>query len=539
MITVFPRGQIFMLSDRAIDSHYLSYQSGGEGSIIELKILREITCEIASQLPEADSVLFFPLWDWNKSRWLAGTLLWTSKMQRALGMEELGFFKAFGNSIISEVARVNWDNTEKSKSNFISSISHELRSPLHGMLGNTELLRATALGPSQADMVEMIEACGSTLLDVLNHLSVLILIFQKSFAKLTSTRLDFTKINNLTTAVLQDSDNPNPGMASLITAFDLSDLLEEVTEIMFTSQMPGQKKTPGSEAQGSLGVPAEVSDSKDTETPSIVVRVEEQNAWKVSSVAGAWRRIVMNLLGNSMKWTKRGLIEVSLSSIRTDGFEPVLAHLSVTDTGSGISPYYLRHSVFSPFSQEDTLSEGVGLGLNLVRKLVAFLGGHIDVKSELGVGTQVDAYIPVHCCDEDGSAIDSYEVPDSMPATRACLVGFNDCPDLNEIPTGILSTETKRRLSIQSSLSNVFLAQPNWSVSFADSLETAHGDVGIIEDTKLRQLVQANSLSVAESRIKLFIVLGGKRSTAGDHTKAKFVHVFHPCVNPDCLFLAT
>lgn len=57
MITVFPRGQIFMLSDRAIDSHYLSYQSGGEGSIIELKILREITCEIASQLPEADSVL--------------------------------------------------------------------------------------------------------------------------------------------------------------------------------------------------------------------------------------------------------------------------------------------------------------------------------------------------------------------------------------------------------------------------------------------------------------------------------------------------
>lgn len=541
MITAFPHGQIFMLGDGVMDSHYLSYRSGGEDSITELNILRDITCELAKQLPEADSVLFFPLWDWNKSRWLAGTLLWTRKMQRALGMEELGFFKAFSNSIISEVARVDWDNTEKSKSNFISSISHELRSPLHGILGNTELLRATALEPGQADMVKMIEACGLTLLDVVNHLLVSVLGFPKFTANLTSIRLDFTKINNLTTAILQGGDKLNPDMTSLISAFDLGNLVEEVTEIMSTSQMPEGMKNSESEAQGSLGVPVESSNSKDTETPSIVIRVEQQSAWKVSSVAGAWRRIVMSLLGNSIKWTKRGLIEVSLSSIRTGGSEPVLAHLSVTDTGRGISPDYLRHSVFSPFSQEDPLSEGVGLGLNLVRKLVAFLGGHIDIKSELGVGTQVDAYIPVHSADsEDGSGLDPKdELPDSKPATRACLVGFNDCPDLNETPTGILSAENKRKLSIQNSLSSVILAQPNWSVSFAEGLEKADGDVAIIEDTKLQQSVQTDSSSVAQSRIKHFIVLGEKKSTARDHLKANFIHVSHPCVYSDPLFSAT
>lgn len=159
MIDAYPEGQIFNMSDQFEDNEPA-----------ELEASNDITQTLAAQFPDADSVLFLPLWDWNKSRWLAGTLVWTKLPQRALGSEELGFFKAFGNSIISEVARVNWDAIEKSKSDFISSISHELRSPLHGVLGNTELLRATALEPVQVDMVKLIESCGLTLLDVLDHL---------------------------------------------------------------------------------------------------------------------------------------------------------------------------------------------------------------------------------------------------------------------------------------------------------------------------------------------------------------------------------
>jgi signal transduction histidine kinase len=534
MIATFPSGQIFTLGDRANDSYYLSYHNGEAGSITELNNLREITCELANQIPEADSVLFFPLWDWNKSRWLAGTLLWTSKMQRALGMEELGFFKAFSNSIISEVARVDWDNTENTKSNFISSISHELRSPLHGILGNTELLRATALDPGQIDMINMIEACGLTLLDVLNHLSVSVKSFIKSLAKFQSTRLDFTKVNNLTASVSQDSDNFNTDLKGLTTDFDLGNLLEEVTEIMLTSQMQRREKGSAYEPQGPLGVSAEFPVSKARKTLSVVVRIEDQNAWKVRSVAGAWRRIVMSLVGNSMKWTQHGLIEVSLSRIKTDSFGPVLAHLSVTDTGSGISQDYLKHSVFSPFSQENPFSQGVGLGLSLVRKLVAFLGGHIDVKSELNVGTQVDVYIPINSCDKDSLETNACnEVSDSRPAIRACLVGFNEFPDLTEVPTGILSTEAKRKLSIQSSLSNVILTQPNWSVSFAETLAKADGDVAIIEDSKLQELMQTDALALAQSKIQRFIVLSEKNSITGDFANINFVRVSHPWVYPD------
>jgi hypothetical protein len=256
-------------------------------------------------------------------------------------------------------------------------------------------------------------------------------------------------------------------------------------------------------------------------------------------VAGAWRRIIMSLVGNSMKWTHQGLIEISLSSVSTGtDTEPVLAHLSVTDTGSGISSDYLRHSVFSPFTQEDSLSEGVGLGLSLVRKLVTFLGGHIDIKSEVGVGTQVDAYIPIHCCNGDNQGpVDPYdELPVSIPATRACLVGFNDFPDLNEMPTGILSTEAKRKLSIQSSLSNFFLAQPNWSVSFADSVQNAHGDLAVIEDATLQKLIQDNPGYLDECSAKHFILLGERKSVAEEKSNHNLIYVSQPCVLPDIPF---
>lgn len=347
------------------------------------------------------------------------------------------------------------------------------------------------------------------------------------------TRLDFTKVNNLTTPVSQGSNTFNTDLKGLITDFDLGNLLEEVTEIMLTSQMPRGEKSFASESRGPLGVSAEPQIPKDEETLSVVVRIEDQNAWRVLSVAGAWRRIVMSLVGNSMKWAQRGLIEVSLSKIQTDSSGPVLAHLSVTDTGSGISPDYLKHSVFSPFSQENPLSEGVGLGLSLVRKLVAFLGGHIDVKSELNVGTQVDAYVPINLCDEDGSETDACnETPDSRPAIRACLVGFNESPDLTEVPTGILSNDAKRKLSIQSSLSSVILTQPNWSVSFAETLEKADGDIAIIEDTRLQQLVRADALALSHSKIQRLVVLGEKKLISGETAKIDFVRVSHPCVYP-------
>lgn len=119
--------------------------------------------------PDAESFLFLPLWDWNRSRWLAASLLWSVERGR-FTPEDLHYLRVLGKSIIAEIAHIDSVVNEKAKSDFVSSISHELRSPLHGVLANTELLQSTDLQPSQRDMVKMVQTCGSTLLDTMNYL---------------------------------------------------------------------------------------------------------------------------------------------------------------------------------------------------------------------------------------------------------------------------------------------------------------------------------------------------------------------------------
>ncbi|KAL2807823.1 hypothetical protein BJX63DRAFT_439832 [Aspergillus granulosus] len=481
----FPRGQIFDLC--ALRSEEWSFQAP--------EPVRDLCRQLARHFPGATSILFSPIWDWNKSRWLAGTLVWTSNTFRALGADELHYFKVFGDSIISEVARVDWTTTQQSKSAFMSSVSHELRSPLHGILASAELLGATSLPPQeQQHLVNMVEACGMTLLDTLNHL------------------LDFSGINNLTTL----DDSPEVGMTSLETTFDLGDLVEEVVEVQYTGQ-----KLPKAAAhldQSPVSPSLDNLENKKDEV-SVIVRVEDATTWKIQSVPGAWKRIVMNVLGNSLKWTKAGFIEVSLSKVRRKR-DPlrVFVLLSVTDTGSGIAADFLRHKLFCPFAQENALSEGLGLGLSIVRQLVASLDGHVNVRSEVGVGTQVDIIVPVEMPREPPSIppsmpmIDEHVLP-SVPV-RACLIGFDDYPGLGESPTGILPPESKRKLAIRSCLTAILAKQPGWSVSSSESFINSEGDIAIIEEAKLMDILKDRSLSIERVRdmgfTKIFIMLNSK-----------------------------
>ena len=115
---------------------------------------------------------------------------------------------------------------------------------------------------------------------------------------------------------------------------------------------------------------------------------------------GALRRIIMNLFGNSLKYTDRGVIVVSLTLTDADGNSSVqsdekLLEIIIKDTGKGISSEYLRSHLFTPFSQEDTLATGVGLGLSIVKSIVNMLNGTIDIESQIGVGTEVYVRIPL------------------------------------------------------------------------------------------------------------------------------------------------
>lgn len=170
LVTHFPHGQIF---DTGSLEGTLGDQSQAHSDLLLPPQNYEMVLQhLAWILPGATSVLFCPLWDYHKSRWMAGTLAWTRDNHRPIESDELNYFKVFGDSIVSEIARISWSATEKSKFDFISSISHELRSPLHGILASAELLNTTSLEPVQGEMVKMIESSGHTLLDTTDQLSV-------------------------------------------------------------------------------------------------------------------------------------------------------------------------------------------------------------------------------------------------------------------------------------------------------------------------------------------------------------------------------
>jgi hypothetical protein len=339
----------------------------------------------------------------------------------------------------------------------------------------------------------------------------------KCTADILLYRLDFAKINNLTTLHKAGGIN-GPEFENLVTDFDLGTLIEDVSETLYAghrslinaSKIAG-RYLPSGAGVGGRSVGTEVKQSDNPDDLSVVVRIEEQKSWSIQSVSGGWRRIVMNLLGNSFKFTRSGLIEISLSKDveGTGDQKTTLAHLSINDTGCGISPEFLEHKIYQPFAQESVLTEGVGLGLSIAQQLVTDLGGYIEVNSQVGSGTQVDVHIPIEFAPQTTSP--SIQLPQrgdgpgSRIMTRVCLVGLNPYADLKGASRGVITTEAKRKLSIRGAVSNVLLSQPGWTVSFADSLDKGSGDIGVIEESSLKKIAGKGPI---DTQFTTVIVLG-------------------------------
>ncbi|PYI11087.1 sensor histidine kinase/response regulator [Aspergillus sclerotiicarbonarius CBS 121057] len=513
MFTTFPQGEILhphQTSGSPPSSFLHQRRHSIHSNQGEYSLRQSINSRLAHNFPEAKSIVFLPLWNWNKSRWLAGTLVWTCDDQRRLGQDDLHFLRTFGDTIVSGYCQIDWTATEKSKSDLLASVSHELRSPLHGMLASTELLQTTTLDSTQQDMVTMVETCGLTLLDTMNHL------------------LEFTKINNLTH--LHKKSGPNgDGMDNLLTEFDLDEVIEDVADALYAGHrsLINAAKIAGRYLPGGSGVgnrPAGAPALPNPDDLSVIVRIEDLGSWHLQSLSGAWRRIVMNVLGNAFKFTRCGFIEISLAKmVQRSGYtKKTLAHLSITDTGCGISPDFLEHQLFKPFAQESMLTEGVGLGLSVVKQLVNYLGGEIEVKSDVGAGTQVNIYIPVESVEE--TSFMDCGVPGARIMTRVSLVELNAYADLKEAPSGLLSTEAKRKLALRGALSNVLLSQPGWMVSFADQLDTAPGDIAVIEESTLKKLSAKGPIDV---KFRAIVVIGEQAVTLPGEFAIRGADVFY------------
>ena len=311
-------------------------------------------------------------------------------------------------------------------------------------------------------------------------------------------RLDHAKINNLgksdsSTHLLGSAPNPWASQISLTSTFNLSDLVEEVVQTVYAGhnfeQTSMDTMTPDR--------PGRVRFRGQREKISVICDIEQRANWTTTSEAGAWKRIVMNLLGNSLKYTEAGFISVSLRALDDSrSADTAMIQLSVKDTGRGIAQEYLKHRLYTPYAQEDNISAGAGLGLSIVRGIVDSMQGLIDVSSELGTGTEVKVSIPVVFCGQVEDQPLSHPVGESLPLSNTplrelvvCFANFDVFPDINDSPTGLLSPHAHRMLALKTCLMRMVTEHFGMKTCSVKSIDNLDADFVILEDTYLQYLV--------------------------------------------------
>lgn len=255
-------------------------------------------------------------------------------MMTMLREERIRAFQAHQSHLIGELeaARDRANAANDAKSNFLGVISHELRTPMNGVLGAAQLLSATRLETTQREYLTIIRNSGDNLLSLLNDI------------------LDMTKIEA-------------GKMTFEVVDVAIADLQKRVTG-PFEAQAQAKGLDFVAEFEGDI--PA-------------VVRGDPLRVCQV----------IQNLLSNAVKFTEAGVIRYVVRGQKIAD-RRVRFDFEVTDSGAGIAPNDLEH-LFQPFTQLDASSTrrfgGTGLGLTIARRMANIMGGDITVRSSLGVGS--------------------------------------------------------------------------------------------------------------------------------------------------------
>jgi two-component system sensor histidine kinase/response regulator len=235
-------------------------------------------------------------------------------------------------SATDQLSRAQAEAANSAKSEFLANMSHEIRTPMNGIIGMTHLALQTSLDARQRNYLENVETAAKGLLGVINDIL--------DFSKIEAGKVSFEQID-----------------------FQLEDVLYGVTDL---AVIKAQKK--GLE---------------------LLFRIDAQVPHAMVGDPLRLRQILTNLVDNAIKFTERGEVTVSISTVSVDT-ESADLRFAVSDTGVGLDAEQIGR-LFTAFTQADSSTTrkygGSGLGLTICKRLVELMSGQMDVTSEPGVGS--------------------------------------------------------------------------------------------------------------------------------------------------------
>lgn len=441
----YPQGHVFAIDDYGVLNYESDHDLDPDQHLNGSTVADNDWKEFFECVPKARYAIFMPLWHYQRESCFASCLAWVSDISKTLDNNDVNSLAAFGNSLMIEILRLEASANTQSKSDFVSSISHELRSPLHGISATVELVQENTRDSRLLSMMDMIESCSSTLLDTFDNL------------------LEFARINSRTSDVVSvEADRRKPFTGNTFvkkTLVDLSLLVEEVLEVVSLGH--------SSALQLQFGLHKERQHAPLDETQTIPPRpllvttnIEKNFDWVMLIETATWKRILASIFSNAFKFTDSGYIDVRLKMLESANGSPRYISFSVTDTGIGMSPEFLKYHLFTPFMQENNLSPGTGLGLSIAKSLVESLGGKIFIKSRQREGTRVTIQVPL---DQDRKNLNRRNI-DTTATRENKLQGLSlgllsvvaDGPTNSELQPRIVSPPRVLQLSIRNMCEKVF-----------------------------------------------------------------------------------